>query len=279
MAKLIPIHKTGDKQQIGNYRPISLTCVCCKLLEHIISKSIYTYFEHNKIFFPNQHGFRQRLSTTTQLMETINDFSSALNNKKQLDAICLDFSKAFDRVVHSLLISKLAQMGIDLNLLEWILAYLSGRTQYVEISGTRSSTLAVSSGVPQGSVLGPVLFLAYINDISSGISEDITVRLYADDCLLYREINEVNDQKSLSDALAAIEIWCEKWKMKINEQKTVVFRVSNKIKNVLDHKYFVNSRVLATVDTNYQQEPKLENTHHKYHEHCRKKSFGFCAES
>lgn len=105
VAKVVPTHKGGDQQKVENYRPISLTCVCCKLLEHIISKAMYTYLEGTKTFFPNQHGFRQNLSTVTQLIETVDDFTRALNNSVQIDAICLDFSKAFDKVPHRELIS------------------------------------------------------------------------------------------------------------------------------------------------------------------------------
>lgn len=248
VAKVIPVHKTGDKQNIENYRPISLTCVCCKLLEHVISKAIYQYLENTNLLHSNQHGFRQKLSTVTQLLETIQDFSKAIDNEKQVDAICLDFAKAFDRVPHNELIMKLKQVGINNNVVEWVRSYLTCRTQYVDINGYKSDRLLVTSGVPQGSVLGPVLFLVYINDICSDINQNITVRLFADDCLLYREICNHNDQKMLSDALASIEKWCETWKMQINKEKTVVLRVTNKVKHVQHFEYKLSSTALATVN-------------------------------
>lgn len=184
----------------------------------------------------------------TQLTEVINDFSLALNNKKQIDAIFLDMSKAFDRVPHDQLIHKLMQLGINHNVVKWITAYLTGRTQFVEICGSKSRELEVTSGVPQGSVLGPVLFLAYINDIASDVDETITVRLFADDCLIYREINDSNDQTQLGKGLASIENWCERWKMKLNKEKTVALRVTNKTKHVHNFTYTLNSGVISTVN-------------------------------
>lgn len=248
VAKVVPIFKSGDRQKIENYRPISLSCVCCKLLEHVISKSIYTYLEDKKLLYPNQHGFRRNLSTVTQLVETI-DFARALNNKGQIDCICLDMSKAFDRVPHSELIDKLGHLGINHNITQWIRAYLTGRTQYVEINGSKSELLDVTSGVPQGSVLGPVLFLVYVNDIAQCIKKDIRVRLFADDCLLYKEIKNQDDSKILNDALQVVEEWCEISKMKINRDKTVVFRVTNKTKHVVDFNYTLGTFTLAAVDS------------------------------
>lgn len=101
IARVVPIHKSGDKHRVENYRPISITCTCCKILEHILSKSLFAYFESSNIWNPSQHGFRRRLSTVTQLTETIHDLAKAIDEWSQIDAICLDLSKAFDRVSHA----------------------------------------------------------------------------------------------------------------------------------------------------------------------------------
>lgn len=138
-------------------------------------------------------------------VETIQDFPKAIDHEKQVDAICLDFAKAFDRMPNNKIIKKLKQIGINNNVVEWVRSYLTCRTQYGDINGYKSDCLLVTSGVPQGSVLGPVLFLVYINDICSDINQNITVRLFADDCLLYREICNHSDKKMLSDALSSIE--------------------------------------------------------------------------
>lgn len=141
------------------------------------------------------------------------------------------------------------EMNINYDVVMWIRSYLTDRTQYVEINGNKSNQLKITSGVPQGSVLGPLLFLVYINDIAHNISNDITIRLFADDCLLYREINNQNDQASLSQALKAVEVWAAKSKMKINESKSVMLRVTNKTKHVIECNYEMNSTILTEAET------------------------------
>ena len=151
---------------------MSLTCICSKLLEHII----YSHFLHLKkydILCEEQHGFRANRSCETQLISTVNDIAENMDVGKQTDVILLNFSKAFDRVTHMRLCHKLHHLGINGSLLEWIKCYLSERTQRVIVNSQRSSPSVVLSGVPQGSVLGPLLFLCYINDIISGISSPI----------------------------------------------------------------------------------------------------------
>lgn len=227
-AKVVPIYKAGDRFSVNNYRPISLTCTSCKLLEHILSQRLNIFFENANILFKNQHGFRRKLSTTTQLCECVHDFVSNLNNGDQTDAIFLDLSKAFDRVNHSKLLAKLENYGVDYTLLQWIKAYLSLRTQYVEVNNIHSEDLSVDSGVPQGSVLGPILFLVYINDLVDDLDANVTVRLFADDCLIYTRVREQADQFRLSASLAKIVEWCDHWDMKINSEKSVLLRITNK---------------------------------------------------
>lgn len=246
-ARVTPVYKSGSKYDIENYRPISNTCTCCKILEHILSRSLFTYLESSKLIFPNQHGFRRKLSTVTQLFQTIHDFASALNESGQIDTVCLDLSKAFDLVPHAKLVMKLTNFGVNKNLVNWIKSYLTNRSQYVEIKGVKSTHLEVKSGVPQGSVLGPVLFLCYINDLANSIDKKLTVRLFADDCLIYSKISSHSDQVNLNSALQTIHEWCTKWDMKINYDKTVFARITNKTKNALSFNYELVGKELKRV--------------------------------
>lgn len=180
LAKIIPAHKGGSKADVTNFRQISLTCTVSKLLEHIILKHITTYLENERILSPHQHGFRKELSTVTQLMELAHDISKSIDQQKQVDLIFLDFSKAFDKVSHKKLISKLELYLGAGPIITWIKNYLSNRSQFVEVNNETSAPTQVTSGVTQGCVLAPVLFLLFINDLPTNIKTNI--RPFADDC-------------------------------------------------------------------------------------------------
>ena len=185
-ANVVPIFKKGDRSKPANYRPVSLTAICCKQLEHIIVSNTLQHLTDHNILTDNQHGFRRGRSCETQLIITTDDFARSLDKSAQIDVAVLDFSKAFDKVPHQRLLSKIEYYGVRGNTNRWIASFLRGRCQRVVVDGSSSGPSNVISGVPQGSVLGPLLFLLYINDIGDNLTS--TLRLFADDCLLYREI-------------------------------------------------------------------------------------------
>ena len=161
------------------------------------------FFEDNQILCDQQHGFRKHRSCESQLLTTAQDLASALDSSQQIDAILLDFFKAFDKVPHQRLLIKLEHYGVRGTTLQWIRSFLSDRTQRVVVEGKSSSSAPVTPGVPQGTVLGPLLFLAYINDLPSKINA--MARLFADDCLLYRNIRTDEDAESLQDDLNKLQ--------------------------------------------------------------------------
>lgn len=172
-ALITAVFKTDNKSNPANYRPISLTCICCKVMEHILLSHMAKHLSTNNILIDEQHGFRKRFSCDTQLISTIHDWAKTINMRKQTDVVLLYFRKAFDSVPHERLLTKLDYYGIRL--------FLSNRSQFVSVNGTHSSAKPVISGVPQGSILGPVLFLLYINDVST--NSQSSLRLFADDCV------------------------------------------------------------------------------------------------
>ena len=223
-ANVTPIFKKGDKLDPRNYRPVSLTSLVCKTLEHILTSQIMKYLEANSILTDVQYGFRSKRSCEAQLFLTIDDFARALDSKLQVDVAILDFAKAFDKVAHARLAQKLNFYGIRGQLLQWLQSFLANRSQQVVVDGRQSSLCNVTSGVPQGSVLGPVLFLLYINDIVTNIHSQM--RLFADDCLIYRPIHSPEDQNILQSDLDKLSAWGDVWQMKFNVQKCCIMQLS-----------------------------------------------------
>ena len=194
-----------------------------------------THFDQFEILDDAQHGFRKRRSCVSQLISTLDDFANCLKKQQQIDAILLDFSKAFDKVDHEGLILKLEHLGIRNSLLNWIRSFLIGRNQRVVIEGKESSPTKVLSGVPQGTVLGPLFFLVYINDISKGLSEGTKLKLFADDSLLYRTIKNPSDSAILQKDLNTLQIWEKKWKMEFHPGKCQLLKVTNKKQPIPTH--------------------------------------------
>ena len=218
VGKVIPVPKKGNPFSPNNYRPISLTSVCSKLMEHIIYSHIAKFLSDINFFHPNQHGFRRGLSCDTQLALFINDISHNLDTNTPVDALFLDFEKAFDKVPHKRLFLKLSSLSLNNLVVNWIQDFLTNRHQFVFTNSGSSPLSPIISGVPQGTVLGPLLFLIYINDLPDNISSNI--RLFADDCVIYRPINNLTDVNALQSDLVNIQTWCEKWLMTLNTRKS-----------------------------------------------------------
>lgn len=206
-ANVSPIFKKGNKHLPSNYRPVSLTSVCCRTLEHIICKFILNHLEKYNIFTHLQHGFRSGHSCETQLINTMHDIMKSYDKKEQIDLVILDFSKAFDTVPHRKLLHKLSNYGIRGNINNWIRNFLMNRHQRVVIDGVSSLPCSVDSGVPQGTVLGPLLFLYHINDLPKSVTSQ--VRLFADDCLLYRTVKSLDDHLKLQQDLDSLQKWAQ----------------------------------------------------------------------
>ena len=223
-ALVSPVFKKGDRGKPENYRPISLTSICCKLSEHIIVHEMMNHLDQNNILNDRQHGFRKRRSCETQLLITTHDLAKIMNRRSQADVAVLDFSKAFDKVPHERLIQKLNHCNLHPNTVEWIRSFLTDRSQRVVVDGHTSDEKPVLSGVPQGSVLGPILFLIFINDISDSV--DSFLRLFADDCLLYREIKTREDQDMLQKDLDTLVEWAKKWGMEFNIKKCNILSIT-----------------------------------------------------
>lgn len=226
IGKVVPIHKGGDKHCPNNYRPISLTSIPCKILEHIIYSQLVQFLESNLFFSTAQHGFRKSFSCETQLLSFTHDLHLALDRGSQVDCIFFYFSKAFDEVSHKLLLLKLNSLNIDANVLSWITCFLTNRSQFVTANDETSPLASVHSGVPQGSVLGPLLFLIYINDLPNSISSSIS--LFADDCVIYREVTNASDVLNLQTDINHVSKWCELWGMELNTTKCKAMTVSRK---------------------------------------------------
>ena len=200
-ANITPIYKKNDRTNASNYRPISHTTICCKIMEHIIyhGHSVMEHLNQYNILNTFQYGFRQGFSCEAQLASVVEDILFAMDNLHQVDFVLLDFCKAFDTVPHHCLLLKLQSYGITNKTHTWITSWLTQRVQRVVIDGVASGWLPVKSGVPQGTVLGPLMFLIYINDIGKNLS--CCLRLFADDCLLYHVITSEEDCAKLQHDL------------------------------------------------------------------------------
>ena len=245
-ALVAPIYKNkGSRSDPVNYRPISLTSVCCKMMEHIVCSHIMKHADDNDLLYPLQHGFRKQRSCETQLNELVHDLAKNMSEGHQTDVIVLDFAKAFDKVGHERLLQQLNWYGVTGQTNNWIRSFLSNRTQTVVVDGCCSDSKPVTSGVPQGSVLGPCLFLYYINDIAKNMNG--TVRLFADDTMIYLTITNEADASRMQEDLNTLSKWEHQWMMEFHPDKCEVLSVSRK-QNTVKYPYTLNGHLLKHVD-------------------------------
>lgn len=240
-ANVVPLHKKDLKCSISNYRPISLLSTVSKIFEKVVFKYIFNHFRDNFILSNFQHGFLPGKSTCTQLLEVFQTFCSAVDMGKEVRVIFLDISKAFDKVWHKGLIFKLKRAGISGNLLEWLIDYLSNRRQRVVINGQHSDWGFIQAGVPQGSVLGPLLFLLFINDITDEV-DHCKIRLFADDTCLFIEVDNREEAVVLiNHDLNKIHNWSNEWLITFSPPKTKSLTISNKKDRLANPQiYFAN---------------------------------------
>ena len=222
-ATVTPIFKKGSRMEVGNYRPVSLTSVCCKLLEKIIRKSLLGHMISNGYLSDYQHGFVQGRSCTTQLLRVMDMWTEILDQGGAIDAVYLDFAKAFDTVPHQRLLMKMESYGVTGRLLDWLRDFLVGRRQRVGVAGSFSSWTEVLSGIPEGSVLGPLMFIGYINDLPEAIASFIF--LYADDTKVFRRIDCGLDRDELQRDLDQLAEWSSIWQLRFNIDKCKVLHL------------------------------------------------------
>jgi len=243
-AHIIPVFKKGDAQKASQYRPISLTSVICKILERVVREKLLDYALKNNIVPKEQHGFLPKKSTVTNLLECLNDWSQSFDKSRGTNVIYLDYTKCFDSVCHSKLLYKLSKYGITGPAHLWLKNFLTERLQSVKVSDVISPETSVKSGVPQGTVLGPILFLFYSADLPAVVSH-CKLSMYADDTKIYTEINNMQDCLLLQKDLDSIAKWAEIWQMSLNPDKTKMLYIGN---SKVCYKYTLNDRVIERVD-------------------------------
>jgi hypothetical protein len=235
-ANVTPIYKKGSKADAGNYRPVSLTSVCCKILESLIRDSLMAHLMGNNLLKESQHGFMPGRSCTTNLLEFLEKVTSLVDSGEAVDVIFLDFAKAFDKVPWKRLLAKLRAHGIKGKVHRWVANWLSKRSQRVVLNGKASNWREVLSGVPQGSVLGPVLFLIFINNLDVQAALLTTVKKFADDTKLAQVQRDDRDRQLLQNSLDKLSDWTTNWGMAFNVKKCMVMHLGKRNKK---HQYYM----------------------------------------
>ena len=265
MAVITPVFKGGknNSSSPASYRPISLTCIACRVMERILKQFLTSHCELNNLFSKHQHGFRSKRSTETQLLECFNDWSSNVDFGEAVDVLYLDISKAFDTVSHSKLIYKLSQYGIHGNFIRWISAFLSDRSQAVRVDSVLSAYERVVSGVPQGSVLGPFLFLLFINDLPR-VCQNSSIKMFADDSKIYFKCTDPADRTKLNDDIVRVFDWFHRNQLKVAVEKCAVLHLGSSNPK---YRYQIHNTVLPSVES-MKDIGVIMSSNMKFSNHC-----------
>ena len=248
-AHIVPIHKSGSKAVMSNYRPVALTSSICKILEKMVCSAIMCFLTRNNLITPQQHGFMRGRSCQTNIMLCLEKWTEILDEGMSVDVAYFDYAKAFDKVSHRLLKQKLKSYGIRGKLLEWIEAWLERRTQRVVVGDAQSPWLDVISGTTQGTVLGFLLFLIFINDLPTKCAQEdkSLIMLLADDTKTYQRIERESQQEcqaELQERVDNIAQWAEEWKMEINPAKSKIMHLGKNNPGLL---YYINGAEIKSV--------------------------------
>ena len=252
-AEIVPIHKGGSKATMANFRPLALTSVVCKVLEKMVCSAILAFLGANNLISQQQHGFVKGRSCQTNILLCLERWTDIIDSGKSVDVAYFDYAKAFDKVSHRLLLIKLQAYGIDGKLLAWLAAWLNDRKQRVVVGNSKSPWLPVISGTTQGTVLGFLLFLIFINDLPGECApeDESLITLLADDTKTFEVISEDVDQQSrdqekLQKRVNGIARWASTWRMEINPKKSKVMHVGKQNPGL---PYHINGTEIASVTT------------------------------
>ena len=235
-ANITAIYKKGDKKFAGNYRPVSLTCIMCKLLEKIIRESMVNHMKKCNLFSDKQYGFISGRSTVLQLLAVLESWTQSLDIGNDIDVAYCDYMKAFDKVAHRRLIHKLKMYRFGEVFQNWIGDFLAGRKQKVIVNGKESTWGTVTSGIPQGSVLGPILFILFINDLPEHLPNNSNLYLYADDTKIFREIKDDLDREKLQEDIYSMYEWSERWLLRFHPDKCKTMHIGNNNSEPMSYK-------------------------------------------
>ena len=256
IAKIIPIFKSGEQNKFNNYRPISLLPAFSKIIEKLVASRVVKYFNQHNLFYKHQYGLRTKHSTIHPILHFINHITNEndISGKNITAAIFLDLSKEFDTISHNILLKKITFYGIRGVANKWFENYLKNRKQYLEIYETQSDLLDINCGIPQGSILGPILFLIYINDI--GNSNKLNLLSFADDTTVYLSgQNYTHLIRDISIELSNIYIWlcANRLSLNVNKTKYMIFNYTHS-QNSHATNLHINNIPLTQVGTNFQEQ-------------------------